>query len=97
MKAQPPLWMRPLSIVPETLSSESVARAPQSTKAKVSAAVTPNTTRSVLGRPPPGRPASEPGSRPPPWWVVLGSCVTGGTFPRVAGTELLLPSEPTHM
>ena len=28
-KAQPPLWIRPLSILLETLSSESVATAPQ--------------------------------------------------------------------
>lgn len=70
MKAQPPLWIRPFSILPEAVSSESVQMAPQSTKARVSAAVTPNTTRSVRGRPPPERPASDPGSAPPPWWVV---------------------------
>lgn len=50
MKAQPPLWMRPLSSVLETSSSESVAVAPQITKAMVSTAETPNTTRSVVGR-----------------------------------------------
>lgn len=52
MKAQPPLWMRPVRSVPETSSSESVAVEPQITKATVSTAVTPKTTRSVVGRRP---------------------------------------------
>ncbi|GGO55122.1 hypothetical protein GCM10012287_45630 [Streptomyces daqingensis] len=38
-----------LSIVVETLSSESVATAPHTMKASVSRAVTPNTTLSVWG------------------------------------------------
>ena len=49
MKAQPPLWMSPLSILLETVSSEPVAAAPQVTKARVRTAVTPKTTRSVVG------------------------------------------------
>lgn len=44
MKAQPPLWIRPLSIFVDTLSSESVPAQPQITNASVMAAVTPNTT-----------------------------------------------------
>ena len=50
MNAQPPLCISPPSIVVETSSSESVAVAPQTTKARVSTAVTPKTMRSVCGR-----------------------------------------------
>ncbi len=49
MNAQPPLCISPLSMLVETDSSESVAVAPQITKATVSAAVTPKTIRSVWG------------------------------------------------
>lgn len=64
MKAQPPLWISPLSILVEALSSESVATEPQITNARVSTAVTPNTTRSVR----------------PPWAVSSSCPVMGSAF-----------------
>ncbi len=66
MKNQPPLCIRPLSMSVETFSSESVATPPQTTKARVRTAVTPNTTRSVCGDRPAGSGAAMSGAPPPP-------------------------------
>lgn len=91
MKAQPPLWISPLSNRVETLSSESVAVEPQTTKATVSPAVTPKTTRSVVGRRPwcgtSGRSAvtGRYSPRPP---VPCSSCDTNGTFHAVRNFAL---------
>ena len=63
-----PAWRRP----PASPSR----RAPQTTKARVSTAVTPNTTRSVCG----GRRRETP-AEPSPATALLRSCVTCGTFP----------------
>src|SRR5690606_15654565 len=94
MKAQPPLWISPLSALAETSSSESVQTAPQRTIARVSAALTPITTRSVCGRPRPGSPVSEPGSGPAVSLSLSWSCVTGGTFHRADAAAYALPAMP---
>ncbi|CAO0837935.1 hypothetical protein SMICM17S_12820 [Streptomyces microflavus] len=97
MKAQPPLWISPVSSLPEAVSSDEVAVAPQMTKARVRTAVTPKTTRSVVGARvltgSGGRSAvTDSSSRPAGW----SSWDTNGTFHRVRKTLSVGSTTPAH-